>query len=336
MPHRSDNDTFFTINVVGKRPSIAPPLEARANATLGRFCFWAAFFVGAQGASFNLREIMKNFYQKILAGALLCRYSDLPMMLHTPEGNPGSGGGAGGGGGNSGQQRENTADVAGRFNGDAARHANRISDVEHDNFQYREKLRDRDARIKELEGKVPASESVILTKEQAAQWDAYQKLGAPDVVTKDLESGRAAITKNSARDKAETLEAAAKSVGFKPGLLKLLAPTLDVQMREVEVENDEGQKSKVQRPFVVTKDGDNEKVVGLVEHFKAQGDDVLATLQAQDSGEAPDDTRGHDGGGGVNYPAQNAGNNGAANKTEPYAQSYVANRYGHNRKPTEK
>ena len=309
------------------------------SAALGRFCFWAAFVYQRAGrANLDLREIMKNFYSKILAGALLCRYSDLPMLLHQ-QNDPGTGGGGGGtGGGAGGQQRENTADVAGRFNGETVRMASRISDVEHDNFNYREKLRDRDARIKELEGKVPSAESVILTKEQAAQWEAYQQIGKPEDVAKELDSGRAAITKNAARDKAETLEAAAKSVGFKPGLLKLLAPTLDVQMREVEVENEDGQKSKVQRPFVITKDGDNEKVVGLVEHFKAQGDDVLATLQAEsrDADEASDDSQ-DDNGGGVKYPAQKSGNNGGGGgKTEPYAQSYVANRYGHNRKQAEK
>jgi hypothetical protein len=250
----------------------------------------------------------------------------------TGGGSGGAGAGSGGTGGGSGNDngRQNPADVVARYNGDAVRLASDLSQSEARNYDLREKNRDLKAENEALKKQVPGEGAVVLTKEQAALWDGFQKLNLkPEEITTQLAAGAAAITENTTFKRLSTLDEAAKALSFKPGVLKLLAKDLNVEMREVEVTDAEGKIEKQKRPFIVAKDGDKETLTGLQEYFKAQGDDVLATLQ-DDGQNYSASNNGHANGnngnlnGGTPYPAQGGGSGGGKQSYQP------RNRYAHN------
>lgn len=82
-----------------------------------------------------------------------------------------------------------------------------------DNFRDRTKRRTAERQVKELRDKMPEG-SVVLNKDQAAQWAAYQALGTPEEVTKSVTEGKAAIEANAARDRKESHAKAAGALGF--------------------------------------------------------------------------------------------------------------------------
>lgn len=240
------------------------------------------------------------------------------------EGEGTGGGGAGGGGGNNeAPARPNPADIVARYSGDTVRMAGQIVDVERDNYTLRRKRDDLQRELDALKGKVPGEGAVVLTPEQAKAWAAYEKMGKPEDISRDLEAGRGAIVERDGYKRAQALEAAAKAANFKPGLLKVVAKDLDVQMREVEATDAEGKTVKEQRPFVVVKDGDKETLTGLREHFKAQGQDVLDSLDAGEGGQQ-DAQNGQNNG--TFYPAQGVGG-GGGNKNFNPAGDLLANKY---------
>jgi hypothetical protein len=266
----------------------------------------------------------------------------LPTLCLAPDdggGNGGGGSGAGSGSGSGSENhggRQNPADIVARYNGDAVRLASDLSASEARNYDLRDKNRDLRHEVETLKKQVPGEGTLVLTKEQAAQWEAFQKLNLkPDEITAQLAAGKTAIEENAAHKRATALEKAAKIANFKPGVLKLLGKDLNVEVREVEVTDAEGKITKVERAFVVSKDGDKETLTGLREFFKAQGEDVLASLEAGEG----DYSGGYSGGyangganggnaggaGGVHYPAQGAGGG------NPGQQKYQPkNRYAHN------
>jgi hypothetical protein len=237
-----------------------------------------------------------------------------------------------------------------RYNNDSAALAR---DLLAENAKLRSERRDLREDLTKATAKVPAEGAVVLTGDDAKAWqtykeqsgqgavlvpkdkaaalEAYEKHGTPEVVAQQLESGKVASVEVAQRKRAETLEVAAKSVGFKTGLLKLAAKDLDVQMREVDVTDAEGKTSKVQKPFVVVKDGDKENLTPLVDHFKAAGEDVLADLQDTSGGGGTgggNNQQQQNNGGGIQFPAQGASKGGNTLNTAGL-DNYATTRYGH-------
>lgn len=258
-------------------------------------------------------------------------------------GGSGSGGSGGSGGDSGGERRQNPADYLTRYNNDAVRLASELCDSERSNFNLREKNRtlvtENDGLKAKLPGATHGEGALVLNKEQAAQWEGFQNLGLkPDEITAQLGAGSTAIAENTAFKRAATLDEAAKILSFKPGVLKLLAKDLNVELREVEVTDTEGNTSKQKRAYIVGKDGDKETLTGLQEYFRAQGEDVLATLvddgqnylspnNSGTSGRTNGNINGSSHGGsngGTPYPAQGGGGGGGK-------QGYtLRNRYEHN------
>lgn len=228
-----------------------------------------------------------------------------------------------------------------------------------ENAAFRKERRELRDEVTKLTAKVPADGTLLLSGEDVKAWqtykeqsgqgavlvpkdkvtalEAYEKLGTPDVVTKEIESGKAASTKNAERERTDNLVAVAKfgngEKAFKPALLKLAAKDLDVQMREVEVTDAQGKITKQQRPFVVTKDGDKENLTPFNDHLKAQGEDVIPALIDTES----DSSAGGSGGGeqqqnnntgGINFPAQGGGKGGGTLNTS-VLDNHVSNKFSH-------
>lgn len=173
--------------------------------------------------------------------------------------------------------------------------------------------------------------AAILPKSKAAHLAEYEKLGAPEALTTQLESGKAAFEKNARRERAEGIEAAAK---FKMNVdgreatfnasLKAVAKDWNVVMREVEVTDAQGVVSKEQRPFVVTKEGEADKFTPLAERVKAEGEDVyrdMLTFEGENPATITTPTNG------VPFPAQGGGNRG--NVSTEMIDNFSQNRYGH-------
>lgn len=245
----------------------------------------------------------------------------------------------GGGGGASGPEapRQNAADVVTRYSGDAVRMAGQIVDVETDNYKLQRKRDDLQRDLDAVKGRVPADDAVVLTAEDARAWEVYKALGKPDEVKASLATGQAAIAERNTFRRAQTLEDAAKAANLKPGVLKLLAKDADVQVREIDALKQDGTTEKQKVAVVVTRDAaGKESDVPIRDYFKAQGEDVLQSLDAGESngftnnglGNVQDNIQGGHlpAQGGTSFPPQNA-NGGAQNAASSPAQSVMASRY---------
>ena len=246
-----------------------------------------------------------------------------------------------------------------------ARHNNDANSLARDLLGENAKLRRERADLREentkLTAKVPADGTLVLSGDDVKAWQAYKdqtgqgavlipkaeveslegykKLGALDVVTKELTDGKAASETNATRSRADSLVAVAKfgngEKAFKPGLLKLATKDLDVQMREVDVTDAQGKVTKQERPFVVSKGGDKEKLTPFNDHLKAQGEDVIPSLiDTENDSSAVGNGGGEqqqqqNNGGGINFPAQGGGNKTGTLNTKAL-DNFSANRYGHN------
>ncbi|HEU4327445.1 MAG TPA: hypothetical protein VFS21_30180 [Roseiflexaceae bacterium] len=164
---------------------------------------------------------------------------------------PDNGGGQQGGGQGSQQQQQD-------FQAQLARHqgeANRLAETLHrDLAEVRRQL-------SEAQGRLPAAGSVVLTAEQAAQWTAYQGLGAPDAVQQRL-------TEAQRTQRSLELRRVADATGYKPAVLERLAGDMAFEVRTVE-----GKDS------IFVKDG--EQQVALGDYAKQHWADFLPALQAQ-------------------------------------------------------
>ena len=243
------------------------------------------------------------------------RISGVPFgvqWLFEGEGTPGGGspsGGAPGGGagkepgqgpgddlfpGEGRPRRENPADVLGRFGGDAVRIAAKLSDVEYDAYRSREKLRDKDVKlqaaqqeIERLKGQLPKEGAVILTGDDARNWETFKALGDPAQVKEKVEKFDTVLQENSTIKRDQLLRDVADRVGpgqaYKFTVLRELdakVPGLNYEFKQVE---ENGQ--KVERVYVKFKDGEGEsapvKEMPLTEYASKQWADFLPALETQ-------------------------------------------------------
>lgn len=211
------------------------------------------------------------------------------------------GGGTGGTGGNPAPtDAPNVQGLLDRHQGNAM---GVIATLLSENHGYRERNR-------QLQAQLPAQGAVVLSPEQVATWTAYQQLGAPDVLTTQLQGATTAQTELARLQRERMVALAAEAAGYKASVLAQLpgADKLTFEVREAE---QDGKKVKT----VVVKDGDKE--TPLADHAKSQWADFLPALQAQG---------GQPGAPGVPFPRQDAGGNPPANTVDAYAQRYQAQR----------
>ena len=174
---------------------------------------------------------------------------------------------------------------------------------------YKEKYEQRE-RIRELEGKVPPAGAVVLTAEQAAQWQAYQGLGAPDALTAALKERDDAKGELAKTQRERTLQQAAEVYGYNPAVLaKLPGFEQPVALKE-RTEN-----GKVIRTAVVQAEGGEVPLNELVQRDYAE---FLPALQPNQ----PKGTQGKP------FPATAPSGGGG---TRTAGQSYVASAYKKNK-----
>jgi hypothetical protein len=167
----------------------------------------------------------------------------------------------------------------------------------------------RDAK-RQIEGKLPAEGSLILSGADAQTWTAYTALGKPDELKTHLEERTQLQGKLSSMERETTLRSVAETVGYKASVLanldrmaKAEGKVLAFEVRDTTVD---GKPAKV----AYVKDGD--KDFPLTEYAAQQWSDFLPSLTVQGTTTAQTQAAG------TRFIAQHAGS-GAGGKVDPVA-----------------
>ena len=91
--------------------------------------------------------------------------------------------------GSSGKVR--ASDVLEQFGRDAIRLAEKLADVQSDNYRLRNERRDLKQQLTEAQGKAPAADARLLTADEAKAYDAYAALGTPDALKQAIDANGA-------------------------------------------------------------------------------------------------------------------------------------------------
>jgi hypothetical protein len=153
-------------------------------------------------------------------------------------------------------------------------------ELERENFQLREqrrRLREQvqglTTQVQQLQGQVPAQGAVVLKPEEAALWQTYQQLGAPDQVRQQL--GELQTLRRNAQ-----VASVAEVVGWNaPALQALdqLAGGLTYEIREAQVDG-----QTVRQAYVKVKDGSGaEQVTPLADFTQQRFAALIPALTAQ-------------------------------------------------------
>ncbi len=186
-------------------------------------------------------------------------------------------------GGSSGKTR--ASDVLEQYGRDALRLAEKLADVQSDNYRLREERRGLKQQLTEAVGKVPADGSKVLTTDEAAAYSAYVALGKPADIKSAIETKGAAEQELTVLKREKQIAKAAEALGYKASVLERLATDLDIQVRPV----------KDSAPLVVVVANGEE--TALADYATTNWPDFLPALEAkQGSAKAPDINAGARGG----------------------------------------
>ncbi len=179
-------------------------------------------------------------------------------------GNAGGGGSNGGNGNDDDKARRNLQSLLDKKSGDGVALA---ADLLSENAELRSKNR-------ELKTKVAPDDAVVLSKEDAAKWTAFNELGTPDEVKTKIADSQGAVSERDALKAEKVIAKAAALSGYKADVLGDLAKSKGFTL---EVEG-EGENAKVN---VKWKDGDKDVQNPLSEYVDSTLAAYLPSLQAE-------------------------------------------------------
>jgi len=162
-------------------------------------------------------------------------------------------------------KRPRPSDLAAQYHNDAMRVSERLAEVLDDNFKLREKNRTLAADLATAKANTPADGARVLSKDEAALWEAYTALGAPDALTQQLATAEGAQSELSTLKRERTMAAAAEAAGYtgKAGTLAKL-PSLagkDLVVKDVEIDG-----TKTKQAFVVADGKEHALAAYITEH----------------------------------------------------------------------
>lgn len=176
-------------------------------------------------------------------------------------------------GGSSGKVR--ASDVLEQFGRDAIRLAEKLADVQSDNYRLRDERRTLKQQLADVAGKVPADGTKVLTADDAKAFDAYVALGTPADIKSALDTKGTAEQELTTLKREKQIARVAEAAGFKASVLTTLAGDLDMQVEPV----------KDGKPLVyVVKDGEK---TALADYATQHWADFLPAL-AHGAVQAPD------------------------------------------------
>lgn len=162
-----------------------------------------------------------------------------------PDGQGGSGGNGSSGGGGNRDSHSEADSLLRRFRGSAVRTVAYVSDQLHAALDRANKA---ETDLTELKKKVPADGAVVLTADEAKEWDGFKKLGkkASDV-TESLKQYDTLRAESEKRTFDEVVAQAAEDLEWNPQLLPTLLRDkgLAVEPRDVVITDDDGKRRKV-------------------------------------------------------------------------------------------
>ena len=91
-----------------------------------------------------------------------------------------------------GGEGQQPSDLLDRYGKDALKLAEKLADAQRDNYRLREKNRTLTAELTDAKGKAPADGARVLSKDEAAAYDAYTALGAPAALKTQLDTAQGA------------------------------------------------------------------------------------------------------------------------------------------------
>lgn len=159
-----------------------------------------------------------------------------------------------------------------------------------ENFKQREKTREANERATAAEAKVPKEGSVILTADQAKEWQALAELKLPvaDIKTRLTERDQLSV-KDKERTDAEQLAEAGTAIGVTntKALVKLLKTEgLALEFKDTKVKQDDNSYKTERVPFVRKADVKDAAPEPLADYIERELSEFIPALTAEpDAGE---------------------------------------------------
>jgi hypothetical protein len=131
--------------------------------------------------------------------------------------------------------KQRPPDVLDRYGRDALKLAEKLAEALTDNYTLREQRRGLRAEVADLKSKTAPEGARVLTKDEAAVYDAYAALGKkPDELKQAIDLNGEATTELARLKREQLLGKAAAASGFKPSVLQTLAGDLPIELRDVD------------------------------------------------------------------------------------------------------
>lgn len=146
-----------------------------------------------------------------------------------------------------------------------------------ENFSYREKIRERDAKIAELNGQLPAEGAIILKKSEAEAWEAYKALGKPEELKVKIEERDTLAAEAAGLKRQAAIAQVAEAAGFNAKVLQTLAGESEFEVKTMEVDGKTVSKAFI---FIPSADGKTREAKPLGEYAEANWSEFLPALQA--------------------------------------------------------
>lgn len=196
-----------------------------------------------------------------------------------------------------------------------------------ENYSYRARHREDQRTIQNLEGSKPSGDSVILNKDEAAEWEAYRKIGKPSELSEKLEQGTQALTKLQQRERADQISSMAQAINWKPSVLQALVDThgIHLEQREVEIDDGKGNKTRQQVPHARPAADDKAELKPLPDYVESDGvlKEFLPALRiSEDAGNGGRKTTGT---GGARFPGSQPASQGGGSGAGSGALARVKN-----------
>lgn len=151
------------------------------------------------------------------------------------------------------------------------------ADLYSENYREREanrKLKDEKA---ELEKKIPAEGSVVLSKADALRWEEYQKLGKVDEVKAAITERDALKTENAGVKREQTLRDVADAMKWNLPVVKRLADGLEFEITDGK--NEKGEAVKTVQVITIT--GDKREAKPASEFAEKEWSEFLPSLNKE-------------------------------------------------------
>jgi hypothetical protein len=186
-----------------------------------------------------------------------------------PEGGEGAGGGT------------DLAKVLESFNSRLAKHTDATQLAQQlftENYTLREEKRKLNTKVEQLQGKVPADGSIVLSGDDAKAWQTVKELNlTPDEIKAKLQSSSETERELASLKRTELMRQVADAEGYKATVLSDILPA----DAAVEVKDHEKDGKKTKRGFIKIKENGADRELLLSDYLETNKADYLPALRVE-------------------------------------------------------